>query len=76
MLQVVNVQVPFIFKYLVDYLNDPNNLINIATAEGTVITMSLTLVLGCKCILIHPVTHHGMDMHSKPLAASFLILTV
>lgn len=49
LLQVLSVQVPFIFKYIVDYLNDKQHLLEITTATGTVFTMITALVLGCKC---------------------------
>ncbi|ELU13186.1 hypothetical protein CAPTEDRAFT_149358 [Capitella teleta] len=44
--KLANVQVPFIFKYLVDHLNEPSNLLNIASPEGTIITTAVALVLG------------------------------
>jgi len=44
--KVVNVQVPFLFKYLVDHLNDSSNLLNLTTAPATVITMVTALALG------------------------------
>lgn len=46
--QVLNVQVPFIFKYLVDCLNNSENLLNLATPQNTIITMASALVLACK----------------------------
>ena len=48
MFQVVNIQVPFIFKHLVDHLNDPDNLLNITTPGNTIITVATSLVIGCK----------------------------
>ncbi|KAI0228943.1 ATP-binding cassette sub-family B member 7, mitochondrial [Lamellibrachia satsuma] len=44
--KLVNVQVPFLFKYLVDYLNNPDNLLNLATPQGTILTMAVTLTIG------------------------------
>ena len=44
--KVLNVQVPFIFKYTVDYLNDGNNLLNLQTAQGTILTAATALILG------------------------------
>ncbi len=46
--QLLNVQVPFIFKYIVDYLNDSNNILNLNSPTGTIITLATALVLGCK----------------------------
>ena len=43
--QLMNVQVPFFFKYAVDYYN---KLPPITTPEGTIITMGMALLLGCK----------------------------
>ena len=44
--KIVNVQVPFLFKHLVDHLNDPDNILNLASAQGTLITATTALVLG------------------------------
>ena len=45
-IQVLNVQVPFLFKYAVDYLNtDPAML---AHASSAMVTMGTALLLGCK----------------------------
>ena len=41
----MNVQVPFFFKYAVDYYN---KLPPISTPEGTIITLGTALLLGCK----------------------------
>ena len=43
----MNVQVPFLFKYAVDYYN---KLPSISTPEGTIITLGTALLLGCKYI--------------------------
>lgn len=44
--KVMNVGVPFIFKYAVDYLNVGNNL-NMDSAPATVLTVATSLLLGC-----------------------------
>ncbi|CAH1799586.1 unnamed protein product [Owenia fusiformis] len=44
--KVINVQVPFLFKYAVDFLNDSNNWLNIDNPVGTIITMATALILG------------------------------
>ena len=41
----MNIQVPFFFKYAVDYYN---NLPSLSTPEGTIITMGIALLLGCE----------------------------
>lgn len=43
--KLMNVAVPFIFKYSIDYLNAANTL-NMDTAPGTVLTVSTSLLLG------------------------------
>lgn len=40
------VQVPFIFKYIVDHLNDSNNWLSMVDAPSTIITVSTALILG------------------------------
>lgn len=45
LLQLMNVQVPFFFKYAVDYFN---KLPDFTTAEGTLITAGTVLLLGCQ----------------------------
>jgi len=50
--QILNVQVPFIFKYLVNHLNDPSEFLTMLTPQNTIITVTTALVLGCKCIAI------------------------
>ena len=45
-LQILNVQVPFLFKYMVDYLNDTPLVL--ADAETTAVSMITVLVLSCK----------------------------
>ena len=47
-LQVLNVQVPFIFKHLVNYLNDPLEYLSMLTPQNTIITAATALVLACK----------------------------
>ncbi|XP_041351479.1 ATP-binding cassette sub-family B member 7, mitochondrial-like [Gigantopelta aegis] len=44
--KVLNVQVPFVFKYLVDWLNEPNHYLNLENAPATILTVATTLVLG------------------------------
>ena len=46
--QLLNVQVPFLFKYAVDFLNnlDPSTVAQ--TAGGTTFTVLTALLLGCK----------------------------
>ncbi|XP_021355418.1 ATP-binding cassette sub-family B member 7, mitochondrial-like [Mizuhopecten yessoensis] len=44
--KAVNVQVPFIFKYAVDFLNEPSNILNMASAPATVITSATAILLG------------------------------
>lgn len=46
--QVMNIQVPFFFKYAVDYFN---KLPPLTTPEGTIITVGTALVLGCVSVL-------------------------
>lgn len=45
--KVLNVSVPFIFKYAVDYLNVGNTL-NMDTAPETVGTVATSILLGCR----------------------------
>lgn len=45
--KLVNVTVPFIFKYSVDYLNVGGSL-NMETAPDTVATIASCLLLGCR----------------------------
>lgn len=45
--KLMNVTVPFIFKYSVDYLNVGGTL-NMETAPATVATVASSLLLGCK----------------------------
>lgn len=45
--KLLNVTVPFIFKYSVDYLNVGGTL-NMETAPETVVTVATSLLLGCK----------------------------
>lgn len=55
----MNVTVPFIFKYSVDYLN-AGAALNMDTAPQTVATVAISLLLGCryniyylKCLLFY-----------------------
>lgn len=45
--KMLNVSVPFIFKYSVDYLNSCNTL-SLSTPPETIITVATAMVLGCK----------------------------
>lgn len=45
--KLLNVSVPFIFKYSVDYLNSAGTL-NMTTPQDTIITVATSLLLGCK----------------------------
>ena len=47
-LQLLNVQVPFFFKYAVDYFN---KLPSLTTPEGTIITLGTALLLGCEQLM-------------------------
>lgn len=45
--KVLNVAVPFLFKYSVDYLNVGGQL-NVETAASTASTVAISLLLGCR----------------------------
>lgn len=45
--KLLNVTVPFLFKYAVDYLNTAGQL-NIDTAASTVTTVATCILLGCR----------------------------
>lgn len=45
--KVLNVTVPFIFKYSVDYLNTAGHL-NVDSASETIVTVATSLLLGCE----------------------------
>ena len=47
--QLMNVQVPFLFKYAIDYLNNLDSAGLVQTAGGTVFTALTAILLGCKC---------------------------
>ena len=47
-LQLLNVQVPFLFKYAVDFLNNLDSAALVQTAGGTTFTVLTALLLGCK----------------------------
>lgn len=49
--KVLNVTVPFIFKYAVDYLN-AGAVLNMDTAPQTAATIATSLLLGCKCYIL------------------------
>ncbi|XP_076444479.1 iron-sulfur clusters transporter ABCB7, mitochondrial-like [Babylonia areolata] len=44
--KVVNVQVPFIFKYGVDYLNDSNNWLHMSDPSNTLTTAAVAIMIG------------------------------
>ena len=44
----MNVQVPFLFKYAIDYLNNLDAAALVQASGGTVITVLTALLLGCK----------------------------
>ena len=44
--QLMNVQVPFLFKYAVDFLNDTPLVIS--DAETAMVSMATIFILGCK----------------------------
>lgn len=46
--KLVNVSVPFIFKYSIDYLNSAGTL-NLNSAPSTVAAVATSLLIGCKC---------------------------
>lgn len=47
--KILNVTVPFIFKYSVDYLNANSYInLNMESAPETVATVATSLLLGCK----------------------------
>lgn len=45
--KLLNVSVPFVFKYAVDYLN-AGSALNMDSAPDTVLTVATSLLLGCK----------------------------
>lgn len=46
---MINVCVPFIFKYSIDYLNlHTGSVLNMDTAPETVATVATSILLGCK----------------------------
>ena len=47
-LQLMNVQVPFLFKYAIDYLNNLDAATLVQASGGTVVTVLTALLLGCK----------------------------
>lgn len=49
--KIMNVTVPFIFKYAVDYLNVDHTL-NMNSAPTTVLTVATSLLLGCIKVLL------------------------
>lgn len=50
--KVLNVTVPFIFKYAVDYLNAAGHL-NVDSAAETVTTVATAILLGCKNVCLN-----------------------
>lgn len=49
--KMLNVCVPFIFKYSVDYLNAGQSL-TMTTPQDTILTVVTSLLLGCKISII------------------------
>lgn len=45
--KLMNIAVPFTFKYAVDYLNSGATL-NMGTAPETILTVATSILLGCK----------------------------
>jgi hypothetical protein len=71
--QILNVQVPFLFKYAVDYLNGiSGGLINLSTdAPTTIISVATALLIGCKFVflLMTGTTVNMYSVHVTPLWA-------
>ncbi|KAL3882272.1 hypothetical protein ACJMK2_028634 [Sinanodonta woodiana] len=44
--KVLNVQVPFIFKYIVDFLNQPSNWLNLSEPGSTIMTVATAVIIG------------------------------
>ena len=45
--KLLNISVPFCFKYSIDYLNQlPGNRLNLETPEDTIITIVFSLLVG------------------------------
>jgi len=44
--KLLNISVPFIFKYAVDYLNDSNNWLNLDTPQNTIFTVAFAVIVG------------------------------
>ncbi|KAK3578887.1 hypothetical protein CHS0354_010253 [Potamilus streckersoni] len=44
--KVLNVQVPFIFKYAVDFLNQPSNWLNLSEPGSTIMTVATAVIIG------------------------------
>ncbi len=52
-LQITNVMVPFMFKYVVDDLNQMSgHMLNLGDAPNTVATMATAVLIGCECCLL------------------------
>lgn len=53
--QAINVCVPFIFKYAVDYLGDSSNFLDLSNAPTAVVTVATGSMLLCVllCFNIH-----------------------
>lgn len=50
--KVMNVSVPFIFKYAVDYLNMAGTM-NMDSGPAAVTTVATSIMLGCKLVVLH-----------------------
>lgn len=48
--KVLNVSVPFIFKYAIDYLNSAGTL-NLDSAPATVTAVATSILIGCTLLL-------------------------
>lgn len=50
--QVLNVTVPFIFKYAVDYLNQPAKWLGLEDPGQTILTTAFAIMLACKLSVV------------------------
>ena len=72
--QLMNVQVPFLFKYAIDYISNLDSTALVQTAGGTVITVAAALLLGCKYnVLTVPCTLHGTNTTVITVIAALLL---
>jgi len=49
--QLVTVSVPFIFKHAVDFLNHPENWLNMADPGSTILTSATAILIACMIIM-------------------------